>query len=72
MGGDLAWSLPVKLTVEPKPAWPQTVYDVRKFGAKGDGGADDTPAVEAALKQAEEAGGGVVYFPRGRYLLKRP
>ncbi|MBU0606845.1 MAG: glycoside hydrolase family 55 protein, partial [Armatimonadetes bacterium] len=72
LGGDLAWSLPVKLTVEPKPAWPQTVYDVRKFGAKGDGGADDTPAVEAALKQAEEAGGGVVYFPRGRYLLKRP
>jgi hypothetical protein len=72
LGGDLGWSLPVKLTIEQRPVWPQTVFDVRKLGATGNGTTDDTAAVETALKQAEAAGGGIVYFPRGRYLLKRP
>ncbi len=69
LGGDLAWSEPVKLTVEKPPGWPQTPFNVKQFGAVGDGRADDTVAVQAALKQAEANGGGVVYFPRGRYQL---
>jgi hypothetical protein len=32
---------------------------------------DDTQAVLAALKAAGDNGGGVVYFPRGRYLLTK-
>jgi len=68
-GGDLAWSAPAKLVVERPPAWPTDVFDVKGFGALGNGRADDTAAVEAALKKAEANGGGVVYFPRGRYLL---
>lgn len=41
---------------------------VRDFGAKGDGVADDTAAVEAAVRGTPD---GVVEFPRGRYRLTR-
>ena len=43
------------------------VYDVREFGAAGDGRALDSPAINAAIKAASEAGGGQVYVPAGTY-----
>src|SRR5260370_19673697 len=42
-------------------------YDVRTFGAKGDGKAIDTPAVNKAIETAAYAGGGIVRFPAGTY-----
>jgi polygalacturonase len=42
--------------------------DVRSFGAKGDGNAVDTPAINAAIEAAAASGGGTVYFPAGVYL----
>ncbi len=42
-------------------------YDVRRYGAKGDGRTDDTFAFQRALDAAAEAGGGVVHAPRGNY-----
>jgi hypothetical protein len=42
--------------------------DVRAYGAKGDGVADDYAAVAAAIQTAS-ASGGTVYFPRGSYFL---
>lgn len=39
------------------------------FGAVGDGVANDTVAVQAAINAAGAAGGGVVYFPEGTYLV---
>jgi hypothetical protein len=44
--------------------------NVRNFGAAGDGKQDDTPAFEAALKAAAQAGGNVVRVPRGNYLIQ--
>lgn len=38
------------------------------FGAIGDGVADDTAAIKAAINECKNHGGGVVYFPRGVYL----
>ncbi len=39
------------------------------YGAAGDGVADDTAEIQAAIDAVEAAGGGVVYFPRGTYLI---
>jgi polygalacturonase len=47
------------------PAAP--VYDVRAFGAKGDGQTVDTAAINAAIEAASAAGGGTVYLPAGTY-----
>lgn len=44
------------------------VYDVRAFGAKGDGKTLDTPAINKAIATAASKGGGTVRFPAGTYL----
>lgn len=44
------------------------VFDVRSFGAKGDGIASDTPALQAAIDRCAGQGGGEVRVPPGRYL----
>ncbi len=42
-------------------------YNVKDFGAKGDGKHIDSPAINAAILAAGEAGGGTVFFPAGTY-----
>src|SRR5215467_6537185 len=44
-----------------------SAFDVKAFGAKGDGTAIDTPAINKAIEAAARAGGGVVRFPAGAY-----
>ena len=44
------------------------IYDVRKYGASGDGKTLDTDAVNRAIDAAAAAGGGVVLFTAGTYL----
>ena len=44
-------------------------FNVRSFGALGDGQTDDTAAFQKALDAAEKAGGGIVYAPRGNYFF---
>ena len=39
------------------------------FGAEGDDDQDDTGAIQSALKEAGERGGGVVLVPRGRFVV---
>ena len=41
------------------------IFNVEFYGAKVDGVADDTAAVQAALNAANAAGSGMVYFPAG-------
>ena len=45
------------------------VYSVLDFGAKADGKTDNTAAFQKALNAVSEAGGGVVYAPRGNYFF---
>jgi hypothetical protein len=44
-------------------------FNVRSFGAAGDGQTDDTAAFQKALDAAGKAGGGVVYAPVGNYFF---
>lgn len=43
-------------------------FDVRTYGAVGDGRVIDTEAINAAIAAAHAAGGGTVQFPAGNYL----
>jgi polygalacturonase len=50
------------------PAAAPIVFNVRQFGAVGDGKTLDTDAVNRAIAAAAAAGGGTVLFPAGVYL----
>jgi len=43
-------------------------FNVRDFGAKGNGTAKDTAAIQRAIDKAGESGGGLVVLPAGTYL----
>ena len=42
--------------------------NIKDFGAKGDGKSDDTPALLAAIEEAERSEG-TIYFPTGEYKI---
>lgn len=44
------------------------IFNVRDFGARGDGTTKDTRALQAAIDACAQAGGGTVVLPAGRYL----
>jgi hypothetical protein len=44
-------------------------YNVKLFGAKGDGVTDDTRAIQKTINQCFNSGGGTVWFPNGKYIL---
>ena len=48
------------------------IVSVKDYGAQGNGVADDTAAVLAAIAAVEAAGGGTVYFPAGTYIITAP
>ncbi|MEU1273696.1 glycosyl hydrolase family 28 protein [Streptomyces sp. NPDC005799] len=45
-------------------------YNVRDYGAKGDGSSNDSAAIDKAITAANAAGGGTVRFPSGTYKSK--
>lgn len=70
-GADRGWVGVGQLQVVASVSWPTVRFNVKDFGAKGDGISDDSKALEAALDKAGSNGGGIVYLPRGRYLVKQ-
>ena len=46
-------------------------FNVREYGATGDGLTDDSDAVQEAMTNAAASGHGVVYLPEGQYLLRK-
>jgi polygalacturonase len=50
------------------PGGDKDMYNVRAFGAVGDGKTLDSPAINQAIEACAKAGGGTVYLPAGTYL----
>src|SRR5580658_2855195 len=44
------------------------LFDIRSYGAKGDGAVLDSPAIDKAIAAAHAAGGGIVILPAGTWL----
>lgn len=51
---------------------PMASWDVTRFGATGNGAADDTTSIQMAIEAASGEGGGIVFFPAGTYVVSRP
>lgn len=47
----------------------EIVFNVKDYGAKGDGTTDDTAAIQAALNAAYTAGGATVFVPTGTFMI---
>lgn len=45
------------------------VYNVKDYGAAGDGSTNDTAAIQSALNAAYTAGGGIVQVPQGTFII---
>lgn len=50
----------------------QAVFNVKDYGATGDGSTNDTSAINLAIAAANSASGGIVYFPAGTYIVASP
>ena len=46
----------------------RTTYNIKDFGAKGNGKTSNTVAINKAIKACNENGGGIVLVPAGKYL----
>jgi hypothetical protein len=81
LGGDAAWREIANVRIDPPVAWPQEVFSVLDFyGPKAVQDAiksrqryapfmDRMEGIRAALAKAKANGGGIVYFPAGKYLI---
>src|SRR5580704_16022130 len=52
----------------PNTSATQGIFDIRTYGAAGDGKAVDSPAINKAIEAASATGGGTVLFPAGTWL----
>jgi len=70
LGGDGEWRKAGTLQIGMAEIWKEDVFNVRDFRSENEGNKIDwTEPVKAALAKAENNGGGVVFFPRGRYVI---
>ncbi|QQO17711.1 hypothetical protein JJB99_17050 [Bradyrhizobium diazoefficiens] len=60
-----------RIHVVPAATETPAIFNVREYGALGDGVINATRAIKAAISAAQQSGG-VVYLPRGRYLITGP
>jgi polygalacturonase len=68
LAGGALIALPAKgLALDAAAAGTSAVFNVTAFGARGDGKALDSPAINKAIAAASAAGGGTVFFPAGTF-----
>lgn len=70
-GGHYGWSGPLTLSVYGGPGWTGVTFNVKTYGAHGDGVTDDEAAINAAVSAAAGSPYSTVYFPAGSYMVSR-
>ncbi|VGO14800.1 hypothetical protein PDESU_03369 [Pontiella desulfatans] len=71
-GDKYGWGAPRKLTVRDANVWSDdshSWFNVKDYGAVGDGITDDTEAINLAAKEAGDKPYSTVYFPAGTFLV---
>jgi hypothetical protein len=68
-GGNYGWAAPVTFVVKGDGKWDGPVYNVKDFGAKGDGIADDYPAIAKVMQKAGNNPRSTIYLPAGTYRI---
>jgi hypothetical protein len=68
-GGATGWKAVGNLSIHEAKSAPSTVVSALDFGAVPDGKKDCTFAIVQGLEQLAALGGGVLYFPPGRYRI---
>jgi hypothetical protein len=70
-GGHYGWSGPLTLNVVDETPWTQQIFNVKDYGAKGDGATDDEAAIQSAMQAAASAPWSTIYLPTGTYMVSR-
>lgn len=68
-GGHYGWSGPVTFTVQSAYTWSGGTFNVKTYGAKGDGVTDDTAAINSAISATGNTPDCIIYFPTGTYMV---
>jgi len=70
LGGVRGWSEPLAVQVARQESWPTDVFRVDDYRQAEDASA--SPAINRALKELEENGGGILQFSRDNYPVTEP
>ena len=70
-GGHYGWSGPLTLTINDGMPWTSEKFNVKSYGAKGDGVTDDEAAIEATVMAASKSAWSTAYLPAGTYMVSR-
>jgi polygalacturonase len=70
-GGHYGWSGPLALTVNDGQPWSNHVFNVKNYGAMGDGVTDDEAAIQKAMQAAANSPWSTVYLPTGTYMVSK-
>jgi len=68
IGGQWGWRKAGDLKIVAIPTEPEKTFNVRSYGAKGDGFTNDYTSIFQTIEAARQDGGGAVCFPPGTYL----
>ena len=49
----------------------KSIFNIKEYGAKGDGSTHDEQSIQKAIDAAGQNGGGIIYFPAGIYIVDR-
>lgn len=68
MKNRIIWGLLLLLSIMPSVVHAGDTFDVKKYGARGNGRKLDSPAIQKAIDACHRSGGGTVVVPAGTYL----